>query len=441
MKRKNFLLVSFLAMAMTFSVASCSSSSDDPENIPEIPGGGTETPGGGNDNPGGNTELTAAQAKQKLDATAQELLGKMNVNDLQEFKTMIDGVDYEDGSEVSEWFEACGDASTVSDSEEGTKYLIKASNFVGEFTLLNGVWKQTKRGGDHLSFIFNDKNGKNCVLTLKGSSDGTLIHHDCFDDEGGYWDGYKWQEYKDEYRFILPKKMELTLSRNGEVRAMTTINTEVKTAGEIDLTKDEVELSSVTQIVVDISSSTSSNRNQLFVVLRNYSLCFCILSCLESRFIYFYLISTNLITVTASATGNIDNNLEGTYGKVSASVDILGKAKVVATLSDVNLLIQNLDKADENDENESLFKQYLENANRLIDAQLYLDNSSKSCAKVYLAPIEDGYGSYKYWDAEPWLEFSDGSKYSYSDYFNEKSFKTVVDKVQSIVDDFIKMFD
>lgn len=225
-------------MAMTFSVASCSSSSDDPENIPEIPGGGTETPGGGNDNPGGNTELTAAQAKQKLDATAQELLGKMNVNDLQEFKTMIDGVDYEDGSEVSKWFETCGDASTVSDSEEGTKYLIKASNFVGEFTLKNGVWKQTKKGGDHLSFFFNDKDGKNCVLTLKGSSEGTLIHHDCFDDEGEYWDGYKWQEYKDEYRFILPKKMELTLSRNGEVRAMTTINTEVKTAGEIDLAKD-----------------------------------------------------------------------------------------------------------------------------------------------------------------------------------------------------------
>lgn len=55
----------------------------------------------------------------------------MNVNDLQEFKTMIDGVDYEDGSEVSKWFEACGDASEESDSEEGTKYLIKASNFVG----------------------------------------------------------------------------------------------------------------------------------------------------------------------------------------------------------------------------------------------------------------------------------------------------------------------
>ena len=413
-------------MAMTFSVASCSSSSDDPENIPEIPGGGTETPGGGNDNPGGNTELTAAQAKQKLDATAQELLGKMNVNDLQEFKTMIDGVDYEDGSEVSKWFEACVDAFEKSDSEEGTKYLIKASNFVGEFTLQSGVWKQTKKGGDHLSFIFNDKNGKNCVLTLKGSSDGTLIHHDCFDNEGGYWDGYKWQEYKDEYRFILPKKMELTLSRNGEVRAMTTINTEVKTAGEIDLTKDEVEISSVTQIgayKVEVNKAAfkaGKNAEAKAVISKD---------------------NEKLITVTASATGNIDNNLEGTYGKVSASVDILGKAKVVATLSDVNLLIQNLDKADENDENESLFKQYLENANRLIDAQLYLDNSSKSCAKVYLAPIEDGYGSYKCWDAEPWLEFSDGSKYSYYDYFNEKSFKTVVDKVQSIVDDFIKMFD
>ena len=81
MKRKNFLLVSFLAMAMTFSVASCSSSSDDPENIPEIPGGGTETPGGGNDNPGGNTELTAAQAKQKLDATEKVIaIAKKDTN-------------------------------------------------------------------------------------------------------------------------------------------------------------------------------------------------------------------------------------------------------------------------------------------------------------------------------------------------------------------------
>ena len=339
---------------------------------------------------------------------------------------MIDGVDYEDGSEVSKWFEACGDASTVSDSKEGTKYLIKASKFVGEFTLQNGVWKQTQKGGDHLSFIFNDKQGNKCVLTLKASKEGTEIHHDCFDDEGGYWDGYKWQEYKDEYRFILPKKMELTLSRNGEVRAMTTINTEVKTAGEIDLTKDEVELSSVTQIgayKVEVNKAAfkaGKNAEAKAVISKD---------------------NETLITVTASATGEIDNNLEGTYGKVSASVDILGKAKVVATFSDVDMLIQNLDKADENDENESQFKQYLDNANKLVDAKLYLDNSSKSCAKVYLAPIEDGYGSYKYWDAEPWLEFSDGSKYSYSDYFNEKSFKTVVDKVQSIVDDFINMFD
>lgn len=425
MKRKNFLLVSFLALAMAFSVASCSSS-DDPENNS---GNGTETPGGGNDTPdtpGTNKEFTAAEAKQNLEVTAQELLGKMNVNDLQEFKTMIDGVNYEDGSEVSKWFEACGDASTVSDSKEGTKYLIKASKFVGEFTLQNGVWKQTQKGGDHLSFIFNDKQGNKCVLTLKASKEGTEIHHDCFDDEGGYWDGYKWQEYKDEYRFILPKKMELTLSRNGEVRAMTTINTEVKTAGEIDLTKDEVELSSVTQIgayKVEVNKAAfkaGKNAEAKAVISKD---------------------NETLITVTASATGEIDNNLEGTYGKVSASVDILGKAKVVATFSDVDMLIQNLDNADENDENESQFKQYLDNANKLVDAKLYLDNSSKSCAKVYLAPIEDGYGSYKYWDAEPWLEFSDGSKYSYSDYFNEKSFKTVVDKVQSIVDDFINMFD
>ena len=72
MKKNNFLLVSFLAMAMTFSMVSCSSS-DDP-NVPgtENPGGGTENPGGGSDNPGGGSgtaDMTAAQAKQSLEAT------------------------------------------------------------------------------------------------------------------------------------------------------------------------------------------------------------------------------------------------------------------------------------------------------------------------------------------------------------------------------------
>ena len=99
---------------MTFSMVSCSSSDDSDVPGTENPGGGTENPGGGSDNPGGGSgtaDMTAAQAKQSLEATAQELLGKMNVSDLQEFKNMIDGVDYEDDDAVSRWFEACGDAS------------------------------------------------------------------------------------------------------------------------------------------------------------------------------------------------------------------------------------------------------------------------------------------------------------------------------------------
>ena len=369
MKKNNFLLVSFLAMAMTFSMASCSGN-DDPDS-PDIvnPGGGTENPGGGSENPGGSgtAELTAAQAKQSLEATAQELLGKMNVSDLQEFKNMIDGVDYEDDDAVSRWFEACGDASVVSSSDYGTKYLIIASNFVGEFTLQNGVWKQTQKGGDHLSFIFNDKQGNKCVLTLKASKEGTEIHHDCFDDEDGYWDGYKWQEYKDEYRLFLPKKMELTLTRNGDVRAMTTVETQVKTNGEIDLTKDEVEITSTSQVgaykvVVNKAAFKAGKSAEAKATVSKGN--------------------ETLITVAASATGSVGNDLQGSYGKVSVSVDILGKAKVIATLSDVDLLIQNLDKADSNDENEAQFKQYLDNANKLIDARLYLNNSSKSSSKL-----------------------------------------------------------
>lgn len=77
-----------------------------------------------------------------------------------------------------------------------------------------------------------------------------------------------------------------------------------------------------------------------------------------------------------------------------------------------------------------------------MDAKLYLDGSVSPAAKIYLAPyLAEDYGSYKYWDYEYWLEFTDGSKYSYEDYFDEQNFKTVSDKIQSLIDDFKNLFD
>lgn len=59
MKKNNFLLMSFLAMAMTFSMASCSSSDD-----PDVPG--TENPGGGTENLAEEVIILAVAAERQI---------------------------------------------------------------------------------------------------------------------------------------------------------------------------------------------------------------------------------------------------------------------------------------------------------------------------------------------------------------------------------------
>lgn len=130
------------------------------------------------------------------------------------------------------------------------------------------------------------------------------------------------------------------------------------------------------------------------------------------------------------------------FGQINITMNILGKAKIVCKILDGTLFYNNLDKADSNYNNESTFKLFIENANKQMDAKLYLDGASSPAAKIYLAPyLDEEYGNYKYWDYEYWLEFTDGSKYSYEDYFDEQNFKTVSDKIQSLIDDFKNLFD
>lgn len=438
--KKNLFITTFFAMTLVVSMASCSSSSSS-DDVPSKPG--TENPGGGNtpggenpgENPGGGNagdqEISAAQAKQSLENTAQELLGKISANDFKEFQDLKEGIAFDEDDAVSKWFEAAVDACDISTSDNEYKYLFQAANFVGEFELKNGVWKQTKKGGDHLTFIFPDVKGNLYNVTLKASAEGTEIHHKCFDVEDYY---YKYDSRKEEYvrvdekeenRFVLPKQIDVTLTRNSEVKATVSVTSSVKTGKEVDLTQDEVDVTAKATVgayqvyVSKAAFKAGKNAEAKVVISKN---------------------DEALITVQASANGNIDNNLEGTLGKAALSVDVLGKAKVVATVDDVNMFVDNIKNADKHRTNQSLFTQDLENANKLLNAQLYLDGSSKGCAKAYLAPVEDGYGSYKEWTAEVWLQFADDSKYSYNQYFNEDKFKSVVNKVQEIVDDFVRMF-
>lgn len=415
MKNKS-IFVSLLSMAVMF-FAACGDSSNDPVD---------PNPGGGNEGGGTETIVTAAQAKQSLDRTSQELLSKISANEFEEYKQMLD-VDVSDKAGViQDWFEACVEACEINANPDN--HLWKAANFVGEFELQQGTWVQTKKGGDHLSFTYYDAQQKKCVLTLKASAEATEIHHSVFDEEDWVWIGGQATVTRYENRFMLPKQVDITATREGKNMGTVSVTSNVKTGKEVDLSKDEVDVTSV----VTIGAYKAEVKKAVYKAGKTA----------EAK-VVFSKNGEELITLEGNGNGNITPSGEKSeFGQINITMNILGKAKVVYKILDGNLYYNNLNKADDNDGDESMFKLFVENANKQVDAKLYLDGSVSPAAKIYLAPyLAEDYGIYKYWDYEYWLEFTDGSKYSYEDYFNEQHFKTVSDKIQSLIDDFKNLFN
>lgn len=415
MKNKS-ILVSLLSMAVMF-FAACGDSSNDPVD---------PNPGGGNEGGGTETIVTAAQAKQSLDRTSQELLSKISANEFEEYKQMLD-VDVSDKAGViQDWFEACVEACEINANPDN--HLWKAANFVGEFELQQGTWVQTKKGGDHLSFTYYDAQQKKCVITLKASAEATEIHHSVFDEEDWVWIGGQATVTRYENRFMLPKQVDITATREGKNMGTVSVTSNVKTGKEVDLSKDEVDVTSV----VTIGAYKAEVKKAVYKAGKTA----------EAK-VVFSKNGEELITLEGNGNGNITPSGEKSeFGQINITMNILGKAKFVYKILDGNLYYNNLSKADDNDGDESMFKLFVENANKQVDAKLYLDGSVSPAAKIYLAPyLAEDYGSYKYWDYEYWLEFTDGSKYSYEDYFNEQHFKTVSDKIQSLIDDFKNLFN
>lgn len=415
MKNKS-ILVSLLSMAVMF-FAACGDSSNDPVD---------PNPGGGNEGGGTETIVTAAQAKQSLDRTSQELLSKISANEFEEYKQMMD-VDVSDKAGViQDWFEACVEACEINANPDN--HLWKAANFVGEFELQQGTWVQTKKGGDHLSFTYYDAQQKKCVITLKASAEATEIHHSVFDEEDWVWIGGQATVTRYENRFMLPKQVDITATREGKNMGTVSVTSNVKTGKEVDLSKDEVDVTSV----VTIGAYKAEVKKAVYKAGKTA----------EAK-VVFSKNGEELITLKGNGNGNITPSGEKSeFGQINITMNILGKAKFVYKILDGNLYYNNLSKADDNDGDESMFKLFVENANKQVDAKLYLDGSVSPAAKIYLAPyLAEDYGSYKYWDYEYWLEFTDGSKYSYEDYFNEQHFKTVSDKIQSLIDDFKNLFN
>lgn len=425
MKKIKFWAMLLFAASLSVTTVSCGDDGDPIEN-----GGGNE----GGENKGG--VLNASDQKLRLESIARELMGKVSANDFDFVDDISDAIDGTDDEVLEDWADAALDACTSYSSNTYTKRLYMASNYGGEFELVGKEWKKTKSATDHLKFTMSDKLGHKWVLNIAHSGKETEVHHDALDGEdwdyeysGGHWN---YIDITKENSFMVPATINVSLTKDGALMASSVVNTSITLANgpEFNVETDRV----------SVTTETTVNGYTLKVSKANYSAG----QSAEGE----ATLTKNgetLLSVSAKATGKVtEEDAEGHTGYLVVKV-LDGKLRLEGNVTDGKKLQDYLEKADENDENESAFKNYISKANDLLDLKLYFDGSSSSSSFVQLMPIQEteyGYsGSYTYWEAQPAVCFSDGTKYSFEDYFDEDTFDKVIKKWEDLVEDFTDLFE
>ncbi len=439
MRKFSVMAMVFMALSLPVTMVSCGD--DDPVEQPGGGGGGQggdqgdgdDEGQGGQGTPGG--VLSENEAKERLNNVADNLISQLNSADFNELSDVWYDVEREttDGSVFDSWIDAALDACEVHTAGDDILRLYQAANFYGQFELQDGKWVQTDTDVNNLALVFNDKQGNRCSLIVACSAGGTEIHHEEFDDEEWDWvSSYPYGGYyvttRYENRFVVPEQINLRFTRGGQTPIEATVNTNLRLSdpsGEFNYKTDMAE------VTVEVKAENYSVvvDKVMFNAGRE-----------AAASVTFSKGGRKLISASVEAAGDLsdDNNPMGSVSPIE--IDIMGEVQLRGYINDIHLLSDCIEEADDNEGNETLFKDAVERANQYIDLGLYF-NSSERSASVELYPFEDRGWYYTYWYYEPVMKFPSGASYSFEQYFDEDYFDNVVRRFKDMVESFVKLVD
>ena len=431
-----------LGASLVFGVAACGSSNDDIGSIP----GGTD-PG---DKTEINTELTPEQKKLELDKTAKRALAMVKSTDFTNIENIANYVDKKLSSEhatakISKWWKDKLKSfwTDLGKREEDMKVMqrmIDLSQINGHFKVVNGQW--VREDANDLQFVFNDNNGKECVLKLVLEGKQTNMYVPFLDDEEREYKGNgDFDRTKIETKLNIPEKATLTLTQGGKTLMTGELNTRVSTNGTLDVAKDNIEANcklTINNYVVEVKralfEAAKGAKAEAAVTIGNQK----------------------LFDMVISANGKATNDRIEGVGEVSMAFDILGEVQFKGKIDDGSTFNKWYRKLDEGGthknynfvyytENES--KGFVEQANNHLNAGLFLKGSDKRSANIELAVFAEQVHDnltleYKVmWKPSALLKFDDKTSYGFNDYFTKKNFPDVYKQASNLIKSFERMFD
>lgn len=466
-----------LAGTCAMSLASCGDDDPDPSPNPGNPDEPT-TP----TTPSKDEAISPAQQKAYMETVALDFMNEVPSSDFKELvslgtyisDTYIDEYNWDN---VGDWAQDILDAAqkalgTTSKKTEQEKWngdtynyidiyqnyksLLYASNFTGHFTAKNRQWTYTK--ANDLQFIFNDANGKQCVLKLETSGNVKKVHAMDLDE----WKDYDYEsdydnriytstEYYDrtQYTIGVPENIVVTLTRGGSQTAKASVKIDLGNIvnEEFDISKSNLNLTTVTELnngykmeVSQLAYNANNNVSAQFTMSKNGKaiVTAAIASDLSG------IPSCNLSAFTSEDFDMDDYDTDKVNAKNAyVKLDILGKMQIQGTIADVRKFANYLEKAGDNDTNEASFKSYVNQANSLADINLFYDGKSAKQASVKIEPfVDETWNGQTWWMAEPVLYFYDGSSYStFEAFFNETDFKKTIDAFEKLIENYSDLFD
>lgn len=452
--KKIYLKCFACVIAMGLGMASCGD--DSPKNEPSSP----VTPV----TPSADEALTTEQQKQRMEDVASEFMNEMPSGDFDELAKLFNycrdnyGEDY-NWDNVGDWAEDLWDAAREATGTQTTeshgsysviytnyKSLLLASNFTGHFTARNGGWYRTE--ANDLQFIFPDQGGRQCVLKLVTSGKVKRLHAFNLDE---YEDWYSYSDYYDRTACTIgvPENIEITLTRGNTQMVKTTVKIDLKSlvGEEFDVSKSGFDFSTNVELyngykmqVSQVTYSANKQATANFSMTKNgKSLITATVSSTLSG-----IPSCNVSAFTSDSFDIDDYNTDNANANVSfVKLDILGKMQLQGSAREIHHLVDLLNDAEDNDNNESMYKSCIQQANSLMDIHLFYDGKATKQATMKLEPfVEDSWYGNTYWGTEPVLYFYDGSSYStFEAFFNENSFKQTIDSFKHLANRYASLVD
>lgn len=333
---------------------------------------------------------------------------------------------------------------------ENYKAILIASNFYSHFTAQRGEW--VRSDASDLQFLFKDQNGKQCVLKVETSGNTKdLYAFNVYDRKGEDYTNNTYIRYYDRTKCIIrvPENINVTLTQGGSqvVKIAVKINLNSITNEEFDFSKDNLNVSVSVELnngyklnFSNIAYQGNSKFSVQFELTKNGT-------SLISMSAASDLSGIPSVNVGAFSEKEFDMNDyytdDATAKNAVVKVDVLGKLQVQGTCSDVRKFADCIEKTEKYEYDESNFKSYVNQANGLLDLNVFYDNSAVKQATVKLEPFQKTkYDGRTKWKMEPVMVFYDGSSYStFSAFFNEDDFKSVIDDFEKLIEKYNDLVD